>query len=106
MTQKEFVKLITEHSDMTAQAAHDAVVAINKAIRYALAHDGNLVLHKVGTLSVVTRKPKVVGKIGTGEPIQIPERKAVKFTPSISLTALVRSKRNASEDVSNDDTDK
>lgn len=86
MSKDRIVSAIFEKAELKtkkqAGAAYEAVIA---AVQEALAEEENVNLTNFGSFSVSLRKARTGVNPKTGEQINIPETKAVKFTPGKAL---------------------
>jgi len=86
MTKAEAVKILKEKAGLStlaqAEAAYDKLFAI---IGSSLKEDGAVAISGFGSFKVVHRKARKGRNPRTGEDIQIPASKAVKFTPGKAL---------------------
>jgi len=86
MLKAEFVKTLKEQAGLStlaqAEAAYDKLFAI---IGASLKEGGAVSISGFGSFKVIDRKARKGRNPRTGENIQIPASKAVKFTPGKSL---------------------
>ena len=86
MTKADFVKTLKEKAGLATQAqAEAAYEAFFSSIGSALKNDDSVSISGFGSFSVVARKARKGRNPQTGKEIQIPARKAVKFTPGKAL---------------------
>ncbi len=90
MTKADLVEKIAEKGGMTKINAERVLNAFLTAVEDALVKDGKLMLTGFGTFSVDTRKARKGRNPRTGEEINIPESKVVKFSVGKQLKELVK----------------
>lgn len=90
MTKADLVEKIAEKGGMTKITAERVLSAFLVAVEDALVKDGKLMLTGFGTFSVDTRKARKGRNPRTGEEIDIPESKVVKFSVGKQLKELVK----------------
>ena len=89
MTKAEFIAALKDaEPDLfpTKTVAERAFAVFCSILSDAAVTDEGVRLPRVGTFTVTHRAPRTGRNPKTGLPIRIPARKAVKFTPSPSLT--------------------
>lgn len=91
MTKADLVEQIADAigPGITKQECKLVVDGFLAAVREALARGERVDLRGFGTLSVRHRKARQARNPRTGEPIEVPERTAPVFRPSIHLRSLV-----------------
>ena len=87
-------------SEFIDKVAHDAGISHVKAVEWtnavldsladALVTEDELKLYKIGVFAHKRRAPRIGRNAATGEPIDIPARTVVKFTPSAAIVGAVR----------------
>jgi DNA-binding protein HU-beta len=85
MTKQEIVKVIADSASITLKAAEKAVNTLTDLLVDEVKTEGRFVLAGVGVFTEVTRAAKEGRNPQTGDPLQIPEKKAVKFRPAVSF---------------------
>ncbi|HLC15959.1 MAG TPA: HU family DNA-binding protein [Thermodesulfovibrionia bacterium] len=85
MNKADIISRMAEGAGITKAQADKAMDGLLEAIQNGLKDGGKVVFVGFGTFSVVERKARTGRNPRTGEVIQIPESKAVKFTPSEGL---------------------
>lgn len=85
MTKTELVNEIAAKASLTKDAAKKALDATLESIEQALANDNKVQLLGFGTFAKVEKPARVCKNPRTGEMINVPARKVVKFKPSSSL---------------------
>jgi nucleoid DNA-binding protein len=82
MTKQDLIRELSDNIDISVADAFSAVTSIVEIMSNTLQQGESIYLRGLGTLKVVTSKPKKARNISTGETVMIPERKRVKFIPS------------------------
>jgi len=90
MNKQDLVKLVSEKTGITKEAAGQAQKTVIEAISSALEKGDSVSLIGFGSFKVVERAAREGRNPSTGEKIQIPASKAVKFTPSKVLKERVQ----------------
>ncbi len=90
MTKAELVAIIAEKAGMTKANAERSLNAFLDAVEDTLVKDGKLMLTGFGTFGVETRKARKGRNPRTGQEINIPESKVVKFRPGKQLKDSVK----------------
>jgi histone family protein DNA-binding protein len=93
MTEKDFLDVIKESSGvagMTNAAAKRIYDALIAKITETLVKEQRVALNKLGVLTVINTKERKARNIATGEAINIPAGKKVKFSPASSLKHTVK----------------
>lgn len=90
MTKADLIVKIAEKTGMTKANAERALNALLDSVEDTLVKEGKLMLTGFGTFVVDTRKARVGRNPRTGEEIQIPESKVVKFRPGKLLKDAVQ----------------
>ena len=90
MNKEDLVKLVSEKTDITRKAAEQAQKAVIEVISSTLEKGDSISLIGFGSFKVVERAARKGRNPSTGEKMQIPASKAVKFTPSKSLKERVQ----------------
>ena len=85
MKKADIISRMAEGAGITKAQADKALDNLLETITEGLKDGGKVVFVGFGTFSVVERKARTGRNPRTGEVIQIPESKAVKFTPSEGL---------------------
>ena len=92
MTKKELISRISGDINLTTSDVQIVVDSALQEILNALEHGERIELRGFGTFKIMTTKPRKGRNIQTGELVDIPERKKVKFTVS-SCSSLHHSSR-------------
>lgn len=90
MTKAELVVKIAEKAGLTKANAERSLNAFLDAVEDTLVKDGKLMLTGFGTFAVETRKARKGRNPRTGQEINIPESKVVKFRPGKLLKDAVK----------------
>ncbi len=90
MNKEDLVKLVSEKIGITKKAAEQAQKAVIEGISSALEKGDSISLVGFGSFKVVERAAREGRNPSTGEKMQIPASKVVKFTPSKSLKERVQ----------------
>lgn len=90
MNKEDLVRLVSEKTGITKKAAEQAQKAVIEAISSALEKGDSVSLVGFGSFRVVERAAREGRNPSTGERMQIPASKGVKFTPSNSLKERVQ----------------
>lgn len=89
MKKSDLVRDIQNEVDITADKATKVVNTVFKRIAAALQEGDSYNQDKFGTFKVVDRAPRKGRNPQTGEPVDIPAKKAVKFVPSAHLKNII-----------------
>ncbi len=90
MKSKEFVKMVSEKANISQKEASVVVDNVFESISDALKNGDSIRFNNFGTFKVVERKARSGRNPLTGDKIEIPARKAVKFVPSNTLKHSVK----------------
>jgi DNA-binding protein HU-beta len=90
MNREDLVKLVSEKTGITSKAAEQAQKAVIEGISSALEKGDSISLVGFGSFKVVERAAREGRNPSTGEKMQIPASRAVKFTPGKSLKERVQ----------------
>ena len=85
MKKEELVAFVSESADITKKSSGDAINAAIEGITSALEKGDSISLMGFGSFKVVKRAARKGRNPSTGEKMQIPTSKGVKFTPSAGL---------------------
>ncbi|MCM1290803.1 MAG: HU family DNA-binding protein [Prevotella sp.] len=86
MTKTDLVNEIAAKASLTKENAKKALDAVLESIEQALANDDKVQLLGFGTFAKVEKPARVCKNPRTGELINVPARKVVKFKPSAGLS--------------------
>ena len=90
MNKQDLVNLVSEKTGISKEAAGQAQKTAIEAIASGLEKGDSISLIGFGSFKVVERAAREGRNPSTGEKIQIPASKAVKFTPSKVLKERVQ----------------
>lgn len=82
MNKSEMVARMAEEADIPRGAAERALNAFEEAVKESLQQGDRVSLIGFGSFSVAERKARMGRNPKTGEPIEIPPSRHVKFVPS------------------------
>jgi DNA-binding protein HU-beta len=85
MTKEEFVAKLAQAGKVTKKQADDMFSAFVDMVAASIKKGDRVALPGLGVFSVVQKKARTGRNPGTGQPIKIPARKAVKFSVSSTL---------------------
>ena len=89
MKKEELITFVSDSADITKKSAGDAINAIIEGITSALEKGDSISLIGFGSFKVVKRAAREGRNPSTGEKMQIPASKGVKFTPGAGLKERV-----------------
>jgi len=89
MKKEELVALVSEKGNISKKVAGEAVNAVFEGIASVLEKGDSISLIGFGSFKVVERAAREGRNPSTGEKIQIPASKGVKFTPGAALKERV-----------------
>lgn len=90
MNKADLIKDIAERGEFTKADADAALKAVQGAIAAALVNGDKITLPGFGTFKVVETAARVGRNPKTGEPVEIPAKRKIKFNPTQALKDLVR----------------
>lgn len=90
MNKQDLIKDIAERGEFTKADADAALKAVQGAIAAALVNGDKITLPGFGTFKVVETAARVGRNPKTGEPVEIPAKRKIKFNPTQALKDLVR----------------
>ena len=85
MKRAELVSYVAAKAGLTRREAAGAVDAVVAAVGGALAAGGRIRVDGLGIFEVVQRAPRVGRNPRTGERVNVPARRAVRYRPAKSL---------------------
>ncbi len=91
MNRKDLVARIAEEAGISAKQAEAALAAFQRAIAASLADGRDVSLTGFGKFSAVERAARTTRNPRTGESVDVPARRAPKFTPGAQLKEAVAS---------------
>ncbi|WP_153717409.1 HU family DNA-binding protein [Eikenella corrodens] len=89
MNKQDLIKDIAERGEFTKADADAALKAVQGAIAAALTRGDKITLPGFGTFKVVETAARTGRNPQTGEPVEIPAKRKVKFNPTQALKDLV-----------------
>jgi len=89
MKKEELVAFVSESADITKKSAGEVVNAVLEGITSALEKGDSISLIGFGSFKVVKRAAREGRNPSTGEKMQIPASKGIKFTPGAALKERV-----------------
>ena len=93
VTRDVLAELLADRAEITLSAARDEVRWFFDTISSSLAEGHEVRIHGFGTYRTMQRAARMGRNPRTGEPVQVPARRVVRFTPSTTLTTSLRSTR-------------
>ena len=89
MNKQDLIKDIAERGEFTKADADAALKAVQGAIAAALTRGDKITLPGFGTCKVVETAARTGRNPQTGEPVEIPAKRKIKFNPTQALKDLV-----------------
>ncbi len=89
MNKSDLIGAIAAEAKITKSQAEKSLEATLNAITNEMANGGSLTLVGFGTFKVQTREARMGRNPKTGEALNIPEKRTVKFTPGKLLKETV-----------------
>ena len=89
MNRADITNKIVEATNLTQAEAEEALTAFLNVVKDSLKNGEKVTLIGFGSFSVVDRKARTGRNPRTGEPIEIPAARAVKFKPAEKLKEVV-----------------
>ena len=90
MNKQDLIKDIAERGEFTKADAEAALKAVQGAIAAALTRGDKITLPGFGTFKVVETAARTGRNPQTGEPVEIPAKRKIKFNPTQALKDLVQ----------------
>ena len=90
MNKSELINQISDSADISKKAAGDALQGFLKAVTDTMVKGDKLQLIGFGTFSVTNRSARTCRNPQTGESMQIPAKKVVKFKVGSKLAEAVK----------------
>jgi DNA-binding protein HU-beta len=87
MTKKELVNAIAENAGLSMKDANESLNSFVGAFGAAMKKGERIQLPGMGTFKVTTRSARVVRNPQTGEKLNVPAKKVVKFKASPGLSS-------------------
>ena len=91
MNKTELINSVAEKTGVTKAVTHAVIDSTLDTIMASTAAGEEVSLVGFGIFECKTRKPRTVRSPKTGEPVQVPAKKAVTFRPGKSLKEAVNS---------------
>jgi nucleoid DNA-binding protein len=91
VTKKDIIRAISEELGLPQLQASEIVHKLFDAIVNRLVKEGRLELRNFGIFEVRWRKPRKARNPRTGEPVTVPKKCTVTFTPGLALAERVES---------------
>ncbi|OAM21645.1 DNA-binding protein [Eikenella corrodens] len=89
MNKQDLIKDIAERGEFTKADAEAALKAVQGAIVAVLVNGDKITLPGFGTFKVVETAARTGRNPQTGEPVEIPAKRKIKFNPTQALKDLV-----------------
>ncbi|WP_153717652.1 HU family DNA-binding protein [Eikenella corrodens] len=89
MNKQDLIKDIAERGEFTKAEAEAALKAVQGAIAAVLVNGDKITLPGFGTFKVVETAARTGRNPQTGEPVEIPAKRKIKFNPTQALKDLV-----------------
>lgn len=89
MNKQDLIKDIAERGEFTKADAEAALKAVQGAIAAVLVNGDKITLPGFGTFKVVETAARTGRNPQTGEPVEIPAKRRIKFNPTQALKDLV-----------------
>lgn len=89
MNKSELITAVAERADIKRSEAADALKAFEIVLKEVLGAGGKVTLPGFGTFKVRETAARAGRNPATGEEVEIPARRKVKFTPSQQLKDLL-----------------
>ena len=93
MTRAELAHIAAERTGMSADDADRAVKAVLDAVGDALARGDTVRIPGFGTFQTRNRPPRTARNPRTGNPVDIPASRSVRFRPGNALRSAVNTGR-------------
>jgi len=90
MNKTEFISALASHGGITKKEAELFLQAFQKTLEENLPKTGRIALSGIGTFEIAKRAARKGRNPATGEEIDIPARKSVKFKAAKNLDTLVQ----------------
>lgn len=90
LTKNQFVEQLAAKYSFSKAEAQKILNSFLDSVEDAVSRDGRLTLKGFGTFMVGLRAPRKVRNFRTGEEMQIPEEKTLRFLPSETLKKALR----------------
>lgn len=85
MNKKEFVKAVAAESGLTGVDTAKAVDAMQRVVSVSMQRGESIIIPGFGSFSLKECKARMGRNPRTGEPLKIPAKRVVRFSPSKNL---------------------
>ncbi|HXA28273.1 MAG TPA: HU family DNA-binding protein [Candidatus Angelobacter sp.] len=93
LTRDVLAEQLAERAEITMSAARDEVKWFFETISGALTGGDEVRIHGFGTFKTAQRAARTGRNPRTGESVQVPARRVVRFSPSTTLSATLKAQR-------------
>ncbi len=90
MTKAELIEKMAARAKISKRAANIALDTFVESVTNALKRGDRVALVGFGTFTVAKRKARTARNPRTGEPVQVPAKRAPKFKPGRDLKTAVK----------------
>jgi DNA-binding protein HU-beta len=90
MTKAELIEKMAARAKISKRAANIALDTFVESVTNALKRGDRVALVGFGTFTVAKRKARTARNPRTGEPVQVPAKRAPKFKPGRELKTAVK----------------
>jgi len=95
VTRDVLAEQLAERAEITMSAARDEVKWFFDTISSSLTGGDEVRIHGFGTFKTAQRAARTGRNPRTGESVQVPARRVVRFSPSTTLSATLKSAKGA-----------
>ena len=95
VTRDVLAKQLADRAEITMSAARDEVTWFFDTISGSLQKGDEVRIHGFGAFKTAQRAARVGRNPRTGEEVRVPARRVVRFSPSTTLSAAVKSTRGS-----------
>jgi nucleoid DNA-binding protein len=81
MNKSDLIKDVARRTNQSVKDAESVVLETLGSIKNAIETEGEVKILGFGTFKQVTRKARIGRNPSTGQPMQLPEKKVIKFKP-------------------------
>jgi len=85
MQKSELIKQLAEKTGISQKKVNEVVKALTEAIKENVKKGERIALPDFGVFKSVERKERKIRHVQTGQMVNVPARKAIKFVPSKKL---------------------
>jgi nucleoid DNA-binding protein len=96
LTRDVLAEQLAERAEITMAAARDEVKWFFETLSTTLTSGDEVRIHGFGTFKTAQRAARTGRNPRTGESVQVPARRVVRFSPSTTLSATLKSGKTAS----------